>query len=350
MELVNTTPMPTRLALHAPPAGARTAIITAKATFKVGHGGDVVLDREQPLPVLDQDQPTELGLLPSDALPRCDPAFEVMVLGKAYAPQGVPVPYLVVSLAVGPVERRLAVLGDRHWEGEGPGARISPPQPFVSMPLTWNRAFGGRKDILIDVESPIEVMEPNNPEGKGFDHIGQGRQAAGIFKPPVPFPQFDPVRELPNLEDPLHPITGWDDRPLPACWAPTPLHYGMLYERLRRARQAHPDQPVTMGSPEIMHRAHPDWAIELPPARTPVRLVGATPGGVFAFVIPALRIMVDVRIGEQAQELELIPRALVLLPEERRFYLVYRHFVAFNYQADQVRAARVRAAPGWARA
>lgn len=350
MQLVNTTPVPIKLAIYAPPAGLRTAIFTAKATFRVSDGAEVTLDREDPLPVLDADEPTELGLLPSDALPRCDAAFEVMVLGKAYAPQGAPVPYVMVSLAVGTVERRLAVLGDRHWEGEGEGARISPPQPFVCMPLTWTRAFGGRKDVLIDIESPIEVVEPNNPDGKGFDHIEQGRQAAALFKPPAPFPQFDLVRELPNLEDPLHPITAWSDRPLPACWAPTPLHYGILYERLRRARQAHPDQPVTMGSPQIMHRAHPDWTIELPPPRTPVRLVGMTPNGVFSFMIPALRLLVDVRAGDTQQELELIPRALLLLPEQRRFYLVYRNYIAFEYQPDQVRAARLRAAAGWARA
>ncbi|NJD11741.1 MAG: DUF2169 domain-containing protein [Gemmatimonadetes bacterium] len=350
MQLINTTPVPTKLAIYAPPAGLRTAIFTAKATFRVSDAGEVTLDREEPLPVLDADEPTELGLLPSDALPRCDAAFEVMLLGKAYAPNGVPTPYLMVSLAVGAIERRLAVLGDRRWEGEGPGARISAPQPFVCMPLTWTRAFGGRKEVLIDVESPIEVVEANNPDGKGFDHIGQGRQAAAVFKPPAPFPQFDTVRELPNLEDPLHPILGWDDRPLPACWAPTPLHYGMLYERLRRARQAHPDQPVTMGSPEIMHRAHPDWTIELPPARTPVRLLGATPNGAFGFVIPALRMLIDVRAGDHQHELELVPRALVLLPEQRRFYLVYRQYTTFEYQADQVRAARVRAGPGWARA
>jgi len=350
MELVNTTPVPAKLAIYAPPVGARTAIFTAKATFRVSAAGEVTLDRDEPLPVLDADEPTELGLLPSDGLPRCDPAFEVMVLGQAYAPQGVPTQFLMVSLTVGTVERRLAVLGDRQWEGEGPGARITPPQPFATMPLTWSRAFGGRKDILIDVESPIEVSEPNNPDGKGFDHIGQGRQAAEIFKPPAPFPQFEPVRELPNLEDPLHPITSWDDRPLPVCWAPTPLHYAIAYERLRRARQARPSQPVTLGSPELMQRAHPDWTIELPPPRAPVRLLGMTPDGTFAFVIPALRLLVDVRVGEQQQELELVPRALMLLPEQRRFYLVYRHFLVFDYQEDQDRVARVRAAPGWARA
>ena len=348
MELVNTTPLPARLAIYAPPTGARTAIITAKATFRVDGAGGVTVDREDPLPVRDADEPTELGLLPSDALPRCNAAFEVMVLGKAYAPQGVPTRFLTVSLAVGPVERRLAVLGDRHWEGEGPGARISPPQPFLDMPLTWSRAFGGRQDILIDIESPIEVTEPNNPDGKGFDHIGQGRQAAEIFRPPAPFPQFEPVRELPNLEDPQQPITAWDDRPLPACWAPTPLHYAIAYERLRRARQARPNQPVTMGSPELMHRAHPDWTIELPPPRTPVRLLGMTPDGTFAFVIPALRILVNVRIGDAEQELELVPRTLVLLPEQRRFYLVYRHFLVFNYREEERRVARIRAASGWA--
>lgn len=348
MDIDNSTPVPVSVKVNAGPEGEpRTAIFTAKATYAFSDGGAVEMEKAEPYPLFDEDQQTELGLLPTDALPRVDDVFEVMLLGKAYGPPGRPVLQTSVGLGVGSERRYLWVYGDRTWQGEGPGATISAPQPFMSMPLVWANAFGGKQQVLIDFESPVEVTDPVNPDGKGFDHPGQVRALQQVFKPPEGYPQYSPVRELPNLEDPRAPVTRWEDAPLPACWAPVPMHYGILLERLRRVRQREPDRPIYLGAPEIMHRAHPDWVIARPVREAPVELHGVRPGGPVRFVLPALRVLLDVRIGVHEEVLELMPRSLVLLPEAQRFYVVYRHFMQFTYRDDDTRAARVRLSAGW---
>lgn len=348
MEVVNTSSVPVDVVIYAPPEGRRTAIFTGKATFSFTDAGRVSLELDHPVPLWAEDEETELGLLPRDSLPRCDPMFEVILLGRAHAPHGQPVEQMMVTLAVGEERRWLTVFGNRVWVGEEREAAISAAEPFVTMPLTWQRAFGGKQGVLVDQESPIDVIDPTNPDGKGFDHIGQARQTAELFRPPPPYPQFDPVRELPNLEDPHHPIERWEDAPLPACWAAARLDSAIVVERLRRAREARPDEPVTIGSPEFMHRAHPDWVIGLPPEGAPVEMDGLLPTGPVRFRLPSLRVVLDARIGDEESRLELVPRALVLLPEEHRFYIVYRQFMTYLYDEDESRAVRVRLEQGWA--
>ncbi|MDR2668894.1 MAG: DUF2169 domain-containing protein, partial [Desulfovibrio sp.] len=136
-----------------------------------------------------------LGQAPvlDEGLPK--PGAEVLVAGFCRALGKKPVPALEVSFRVGPVRRRLAVFGDRE---RLPGGGISDPVPFVSMPLTWDRAFGG-PDF------------PANPQGRG---LGSGNKTA---------PQ------APNIEDPEHLILLGDDRPEPAC--PFALDPGNLARR-----------------------------------------------------------------------------------------------------------------------
>lgn len=348
MELVNSTPVPAAIHVSGDYEDSpRTAIVVAKATFRFDGEDGVALERQEPFALLDEDQPTELGLLPRDNLPRVDPKFEVLLLGRAHAPGEEPVAEMRVRLAVGEVRRELDVIGDRVWRGEGETARPSRPRPFRSMPLVYERAFGGRAEVLIDVDSPVEVVEPLNPAGKGFDHVERALELGEAMRAPESFPRFDRTRELPNLEDPHDRIRGWSDRPLPVCWACAPLHSGMLVERLRRKREANPDRELRLVEPETLHRAHPDWVIEPPPPAAAVLLEGLTPGGTVGFRLPELKVVGDVRYGEEERSLELPPRTLVLLPEEGRFYLVYRAFFEFPYDRDETRAVRIRLEEGW---
>lgn len=91
--------------------------------------------------------------------------------------------------------RRAVVFGDRRWERpSGRGLpRISEPEPFDRIPLTYERAFGGPD-------------HPENPVGRGFN----------LLIPP------GGSAPLPNLEDPDHPIRNLASAPQPACFAPLP--------------------------------------------------------------------------------------------------------------------------------
>ena len=121
------------------------------------------------------------------------PKGEVIVWGTCFAPVGKPVPGAQVSLQFGPLRKSLYVFGNRRWRDSAAGATISAPEPFVEMPVNYERAFGG-KDFA------------GNPVGKG---------AA-----PVALPSGEEIRPLPNIEHPRHLIGSEKDRPEPAGFGP----------------------------------------------------------------------------------------------------------------------------------
>lgn len=107
-------------------------------------------------PLLDAGMPKERG--------------EVVVEGMAMPADGVAVPAMGVRLAIGGVDKRLRVFGDRRWLRTRESGRfaISDPAPFTEMPLTLERAFGGPGFA-------------RNPAGKGHGaerRLEEGRAAA----------------------------------------------------------------------------------------------------------------------------------------------------------------------------
>ncbi len=335
----------------------RAVLLVAKSTFRLGADGKPHLDATSPLAVLHADAETEHGILPADMRPKLDAGFEVMVLGRAHSPTGRPVTETTVRLTVGYVTRRLAVTGDRVWEGRGADAKIGAPRPFLEMPLDWSRAFGGTAEIAIDEGAAIDVSDPRNPKGRGFDHFAHALGLAGAFDCPEGYPIAPRTRRLPNLEDPRHRVTAWDDAPLPACWAPAPVPDGLFLERILRrhgegAMTGEGREPLSeeelAESPAPYERAHPDWVIDTPGPRAYVRLEGMRPlGESFAFYLPRARVYAEIRVGDYATTVDLHPRALILLPEERRFCLVFRTAVPFTYRREETRVARIGVARGW---
>lgn len=109
------------------------------------------------------------------------PLTDVIVIGKAVAPGGQPVTELQVSLEIAGRRKQLLVIGERRWIRVGIDLIPSKPVPFVEMPLTFDRAFGGSGD-------------PRNL-------VGVGAPAVGVA--------------LPNIEDPSDRITNPRSRPTP---------------------------------------------------------------------------------------------------------------------------------------
>ena len=64
---------------------------------------------------------------------------DVLLIGSAWAPDKRPVTRMQVGMSVGGPQKTILVTGDRVWRDGQP----SDPQPFESMPLVWERAFGG---------------------------------------------------------------------------------------------------------------------------------------------------------------------------------------------------------------
>lgn len=356
MDLINSTPVAAKLTVFAASdRPERRALLFCKATFRVDANGVPILDREDPLPVNDGDVETPLGVMPSDIRTTLDPAFEVMVLGRAHSPSGRPVEKMTVSLSVGGMTRRLLVTGDRIWHGQGPDASIGPARPFTQISLDWSRAFGGTVEVEVDDGALIDVSDQRNAAGRGFDHAADADALALVFDPPDGYPKYPDTRPLPNIEDVGKPVSRWEDAPAPVCWAPTPANSGMFGERLRRRLGSGVMSGQAELSPDdideslLYERAHPDWVIDTPAERARVSLEGMLPGGrTFSFRLPRARLTGEMRAGERTAAVEAHPRALVLLPEERRFYLVFCGGADFLYDPSETRVMRLTAERGWA--
>lgn len=326
----------------------RYGLLVAKATFLVDTDGSTRIDDQAPVPLFDEDEPTELGVMPRDDVPRRDPAFEVIVLGQAY---GVGHAQMLVELAVGHHRQSVLVSGDRYWVSASGGGQHSAPKPFETMPMTWERAFGGSAECWIDGESVIDLEHPMNKYGRGFDAAKLAVDVGKAFDSPGGYPRLHPdyVRWLPNLEHPNTPIRRWSDEPRPYCWATLPTDIGAHMQRAHDFMAQHKrglsqQDMLTM----VYQRAHPDWIIELPPIDTVVALSGMTSGPRFAFRIPRLRVLADYELGERTGTRELVPQMLMLLPEQSRFYIVYRHFFTIDeLPKDVARSWRLRLAEGW---
>ena len=347
MQLVNRTALSAAANLTRGPHSAveRVLTVTAKATFSFDARGQVQLDTQSPYPLFATQVQTPLGLLPRDDLPCELPQLEVMLLGKAHARGGEPTARQRVALRVGSVRRELEVSGDRTWRSR---EEISVAQAFSSMPLTYERAYGGSFDVFVDADSRLRISDPTNALGRGFD-LEHTMQAFGeALRAPPGYPKLPGyVRQLPNVEDPEHLIAQWTDAPLPAGWGTLPMESGIrsrwVFERIAA------EEPISEAD-VIAHayqQAHPAWVIPLPERLPIVELTGVVPFETVTFLLPDVQPVVDVLQGTTASPHPLAPRMLVLLPEELRFYLVYQVSLTLRYEPGVERGARLRIEHGW---
>ncbi len=182
-----------------------TLMLVVKGTFSLGEDGPCAIADEQ-VPCLgevpwDDGDPPSLRTESDHAVLK--PRAEWYLVGTAHAPHGTPATVVPVRVRVGSLTKQLAVWGDRTWQRGVLGYKPSAPRPFTSMPLRWERSFGGPR-----------IAE--NPVGRGTGPILVDKTT------------IDP---LPNIEDPTRPILSRDDRPPPAGMFPVP---GTWRSRVRR--------------------------------------------------------------------------------------------------------------------
>ncbi len=348
MQLVNQTPVVAELLTsHLPHTPNRRGLLTAKATFRF-DGQRVELDRDAPLHVLTAPEPYQGGFLPKDRTMREREPFEVMLLGAVCCPDGEPVSHRRVRMAVGNVVRELDVFGDRVWEGDA----ISEPVPFERMPMTWERAFGGAADVEVDAGATVRVFDSNNPLGRGFDVTLHAEGLATALRVPEGYPVVPQgPRPLPNLENPHARIKGPRDIAFPICWAPMPGECAMQLAHLYSVLDD-PGRALTYDEEfelaiAALRDAHPSWWIPRPARGARLQLSGVLPGGDVDLELPAMRVFGDYIVGERRGSRELVPQALVVLSDERRFTITYRLGFLTRYAPGDERGFRLRIEDGW---
>jgi hypothetical protein len=246
------------------------------------------------------------------------PGTDIYVNGHAWAPSGRPVKEMLVAVRVGACRKGLQVVGDRKWQRGLTGWRASSPEPFVSMPLRYERSFGGP---TVQRGSPPRDYEARNPLGCGF-------HPAGIDAADQP---------LPNLEEPMQRLTSPTERvppaglgPIARAWQPR-LSYGGTYDQKWVERRA-PLWPLDFDE-RFFHAAAPGLvATPWLEGGEDVVLSGLAPDGASAFRLPRLRLVAKAVFRNRADRRRLRLDAVLLEPDERLLRLYWR--VAFPAERD----------------
>lgn len=215
------------------------------------------------------------------------PRADCLLLGTAYAPDGQPAKAITVTFAVGKMVKVLWVFGDRYWVPQAIGkAQIEGPEPFLSMPIRNELAFGGFTSNcnphgtgLIDVTDPEPLVAPlrlPNIQNVNDTEIDPNQDAIPAGLGPLD-PDFEPRNRLKGTYD-----ARWEYRrkPLP------PLDFDFAYYNAAREDQQvqgylRGDEPLLF---ENLHREHKHFHSRLPGLKLRFFLIKKTAMGKAALV------------------------------------------------------------------
>jgi len=180
LQVVNASPFATGKAVLLSPAGEHIWTVCVKGTYHFDFDGSLSLHSTQE-PVCQQPvyarEPGNSTMLRDCELVVEHPGSAITLNARAHSPSGRAEAFVDVQVAVGPVRLALRVYGDRSYHGRTlRGVRVSDPVPFTSMPIVYERAFGG-----VDPETGLPL--PQNPVGTGY--ATSDKAASGLRLPNV---------------------------------------------------------------------------------------------------------------------------------------------------------------------
>lgn len=314
LQLGNETPFTTTITLFPDEHGVDTLYLVAAARFTFDRGQLRVADEQRPLRSADEfyGPPHSSSLRYPGELHLCKPGAEVLVLGDAAA-GGRQVETIDVGLRVGNlVDKYIRVSGDRSWQAEG----ASRPEPFVRMPLRYERARGGP---LPDTHG----LDPHNPVGTGHRD------------------------RLPNLEDPTRPMQHARDTPPPVgfgplapTWAPRRDHVGTYDQRWRSSRA--PYLPTDF-DPKFFLTAPHDQRLPAPlRGGEPIELHNFWPTPHLRTRVPLCQLTAEAALGDRTEAIPLALETLLLEPGEHRLELLWRGALPCDKRMVQIDRVTLR--------
>lgn len=230
---------------------------------------------------------------------------DIHVLGTAHSPGSRPVKESRVTVTSGEVSYEIDVIGDRIWEPSLEGLVPSVPEFFTEMPLSNDRAFGGKTEM-----DELEVPHAKNAAGRGY------------------YADEDLARNspLPNLERPDQRIRKWDDDPEPACLLRA-LDSALGIEQRLVMEDKVPVAPTS----KLFQNAVPDLIVELGELGESIRLEGFCPRGPIEYPLPTERDLpvVNVHCGELAGSYPLPLSTVVIVNDSRSMVLTFQ--TTFRY-------------------
>ena len=336
MQIVaNTTGMEAGVTVATDKEARDWCVVVVKGTFRTDEYGRLSLESKQRKFVYVDEHyanPETSSLRYESDFAPVKQMTDIIVVGKAVPPGATPASRVMVRLEVQGRAKDIAVFGERRWVRALGGLVPSPPIPFVEMPLSFDRAFGGIDDSRGETSVAVERR---NLAGVGFHRY---RTAAAIDGMP-----------LPNLEDPRALITQPGDRPEPIglgfigrTWQPR-VDYGGTYDQSWRD-QVCPLLPADFD--DCYFQAAPvDQQFPLFMGGELIRCVHMATKPVVEYRMPALRVPVVFWFADGAQHQQGVLDTVVLEPHEGLAMLTWRTRIALGKKLNTLRGILVGEQP-----
>lgn len=334
LQLKNRTPFAAQLALFPNQKGVDTLYIIVKAVFTIGRQWTLADTQIPPLGADEywSDDPASSSIKTASDIHIGKASTDVVMIGHAWAPDNSEVGFLDVSLSVGNVNKQIRVFGDRYWDN----GDITTPVPFSSMPLVYERAFGG----IHKVDGKIIAGEVRNPIGCGFAGKRRIKEMNGL--------------PLPNLEDPRQFLRRVGDVVAPAGfgfispnWQPRLSYAGTYDEHWQKYCAPYLPEDFDL---RFFNMAHPDLICPgFLSGGEPVRITGVNPHGHLHFYLPTVTLKADVAFRSRTEKPIFNLETLVIEPDEMQLGMTWKAAVPCDKEALKISEVAVYLSGGQTR-
>ena len=326
LQLKNSSPFAASMTLFPNEKGIDHLYVIIKATFALNDRIEVA-EKQLPINMADEywGEPGKSSLKLASECHLTKPRTDILMTGNACAPDKRPVRALDVMLRVANKAKTARVVGDRFWDSGLMGLAPSDPLPFESMPLVYERAYGGFHDVNGDQQKVLS--EARNPVGRGF----KGKRGSSDFKGAA----------LPNIEDPRKMISSPGDEVLPVCfgpvassWVPRRLYAG-TYDEAWQKKQA-PYLPADFDT-RFFNAAHPDLICDgFLQGGEPVNISNMSERGPLQFNLPICELSLKIRVAGKTETPGLNLETVMFEPNQARFSMSWRAALACDKKALKI--------------
>ena len=287
------------------------------------------------------------------------PWTDVVIIGKAYAPGGIPTQHMLVEVTVGERRKVLAISGHRECRyRHDADPLITEPEPFEEMEIRYERAYGGRDEKTVP---DVPFIYPRNFLGTGVVLRNLKEVIDGLIMPNIEDPQDVLSAERILIQEPerwhLQPLPqglGWRHRtwypraallgsypPFIAAGTITceeelgllPRNYFALAKQSRlKPYEAHFNNGASYGM--IFREFRGD---------EPVTLQGLTREGRLQFSLPAETPIIGLDTGQGLEQLKPQLHTVSIRPEQRQLDLIWRGASVFADYAWLSKMTRLHA-------
>ncbi len=325
LQLENKTPFAANMALFPNEQGIDTLYLIVKASFHIGEKWTLL--EKQPAPVeadVYYGEPETSSLQYASDYHVGKPSTDIIMNGLACAPDKQQVSQLDVQLQVDNLAKVVRVFGNRQWDG----GYITQPEPFTTMPMVYEKSYGGVH--IIDGE--VDSSEKRNPIGMGYAGGRNDSEMSGV--------------SLPNLEDPGNLIRSIQDTPNPACfgflcpgWEPRVKYVG-TYDAVWETERA-PYLPEDFDR-RFFNMAHPDLvAAGYLKGGESVNISGMHPKGNIKFNLPSVSLGASISIENNEDLLPFNLETVLLEPNKLQMSMVWRAAYTCDKKALKIKSIKV---------